>query len=151
MMRMPEPVLVEIVDRAAVADDVTGKAPAAAQDVAQQQTARAARLAQGAVVRAHDRFDAGFDQALESGKVGLEQVLGRRAGIEAMPVLLGTAVHGVVLGAGGGLEVARMGALEATDHGRTQFAGEHRVLAERLLPAAPSGDRGRCSRWASRT
>ena len=103
--------LMKIVDGAAVADHVAREAPTAAQDVGQQELAAAAGFAERAVVGAHHGLDPGADEFLEGRQVGIVEILGRGPGVETMSGLLGAAVHGVVLGAGGGLEIVRMVAL----------------------------------------
>ena len=51
---------------------------------------------------------------------------------------LGAAVHGEMLGAGGGLEQVGMVALQAAHHGGAEFAGQERILAEGFLAAPPA-------------
>ena len=107
-------VLVEILDRPAIADHIAGKAPFLAQDLLEQRGTAAARLAVGAVVRAHDRPRAGFLHAgLERRQVGLAQIAGADNGIETVAQRFRAAVHRVVLGRRDQLEIPGMIALQA--------------------------------------
>ena len=129
---------VEIFDRSAVADDVAGKTPPAAQRIHQQATAGAAGLVKRAVVGAHDRLDAGAHEPLEGGQIGFRQILGRGPGVEAVAFGLGSAVNGKVFGAGSGLEVAGIVTLQPLHHGGAKLSGKERILAEGLLTASPA-------------
>ena len=115
------------------------EAPFFPQGVGQQGLAAAAGLAVGAVVGAHDGLDPGLpDQILEGGQVGLLHVLRACDGVELMAQRLRPAVHGEVLGAGGGLHGPAL-ALQAAHIGLPHARGQIRVLAVGLMPAAPAG------------
>ena len=132
-------ILVQVVDAAAIADDVPVEAPLLAENLLQQRRARAARLAVGAVVGAHDRLDAGLAHGrLERVQVRLPQVALRDDGVELVPQRLGPGVHRVVLGARGHLEVLRVVALEALDERHAHPGRQVRVLAVGLLAPAPA-------------
>ena len=129
---------VDVIEGAAVADDVAAEAPAAAKDVHEEELAAAAGLPERAVVGAHNRLDARPDEFFKCREVGLEEVLLGGPRVEAVALPLGSAVHGVVLGAGRSLKVAPMVALQPPHHRHAELARQVRVLAKRLLSAAPS-------------
>ena len=130
---------VQVVERPAVGDDVSPKAPGAAQDVHKQQLAGTTRLAIGAVVSAHDRLNLGLGhQLLEGGQVGRVEIARRDLGVELVALALRPAVDGIVLGARRTLEIARVIALQAAHEGRAHRAGEEGILAPRFLAAAPA-------------
>ncbi len=97
--------LVDVLDRVAVGDDVAVETPVLAQDVLQQALARAARLAVDAVVRTHDRIDLRLlHERLERRQVGFVEVALARMHVETVALRLGPAVHREMLG--GGVELA---------------------------------------------
>lgn len=130
----------DVADGPAVADDVSVEAPFAAQDVLQEQRARAGALAVDAVVRAHHGLDAPLAHArLEGGQIGLAQVLLRRADVKGVPFALGTGMDGVVLRAGRRLQVDGIVPLDAADERDAHPSGEVRIFAPRLDAASPAG------------
>ncbi len=132
-------VLVDVVDGPAVGDDVAVEAPLLPQDVLEEALARRARLAVDAVVGAHHRVGlALLDEGLERGKVGLPEIALARLHVEGVPLRLGAAVDGEVLGGGDHLEVARVVALQALHERDAHARGKEGVLAVGLLAATPS-------------
>ena len=132
-------VLMEVEQRPAVGHIMALEAPLAAQDVVHQQLVGAARLAQGAVVRAHHSLDLGLlDARLECREICLPQILLCGAGVELMALALRTAVHGEVLGAGRRFEILRIVALKPLDERHAQTGGQVGILAVRLMAAAPA-------------
>src|SRR5262245_66666803 len=105
--------LVDVVNRAAVRDDVAFEAPLPAQDVVKLLVG-AARLAVGPVVGAHYSFRLAFDDGgAEGGQIGFLQIAFADDGVEAVPFRLGAAVYGEMLRNGDDLRVARIVALQA--------------------------------------
>ena len=129
----------DIVHGIAVGDDVPGEAPAVAQDLLEEPAVAAGRRAAEAVVCAHHRPRAALDDGgLERREVGIPQVVLGGDGIEAVAAALRAAVHGEVLGGRDDAEVVRVVALHPAHEGHGEAAGEERVLAIRLHPAAPA-------------
>ena len=116
------------------------EAPLAAQDVRKEPLVRAARDSVDRRVRAHHALDLRVrDERLERRQVVLVEIAVVEIDVELVAQVLWPGVDGVVLRARGGLEVLRIVALDAPDERRAHHAGEIRVLAERLLSAAPQG------------
>ena len=112
--------------------------PPSAQNVCEQQLARAAGFSAQAVVGAHDRLDLRPPhQPLERRQVGVPQIVRAHRRIERVPFRLRTRVHREMLRAGCRLEVSRVIALQAAHEGRAEHGRQLRVLAPRLLPAPP--------------
>ena len=96
----------EIVDGIAVGEHNGVVAPFVAQDVDEQAIAGAAGLALEALVGAHHLAHVGFlHQRLEGGQIGLPQVAVRWVHVHRVAQGLRSAMHGIVLGTGVGLEV----------------------------------------------
>ena len=116
------------------------KTPFVPEDVGQQELAAGRALAEHAVVGSHHHLHVCIlHQLLESGKIGLVQVLHRRNGVEAVTYGLRTGMHGEMLGAGGGLQVERIISLDAFYIGGSERSGKERILSIGLHTAAPSG------------
>ena len=130
---------VEIVDGVAVSQHDGVVAPFVAQDVYQQSVAGAAGLTLIAVVGTHHLAHIAFlYQCLESGQVGLPEVSHRDGGVISVAQWLRTAVHGIMLGAGMGLEVFVIVALH-TQHGlHTEHSVQVGVFTAGLLSASPA-------------
>ena len=112
--------------------------PGGSERPLQQLAAGAARYAVDGVVRRHDRGDPRLDAGLERRQVGLLQVLRRDRHVEAVPERLGPAMDGEVLGAGGDARGCGIGPLQRADGGLRHGAGQKRILAKGLVPAAPA-------------
>ena len=132
--------VVEVADGAAVGHHDAAEAPLVTQDLLQEPVAGAARLALIALVGAHHLLHIGLlHDGAEGREVGLPEVAHRHGSVEAVAVRLRAAVHGVVLRTGVQLEIFAVVALHAL-HGLDAHHGvQVRVLARRLLAAAPAG------------
>ena len=131
---------VEVGNCAAVGDHYAVEVPLVAEDVLQQPVAGAAGLTLVAVVCAHHFLNVSvLDYHLERGEVGLPEVAHRDGDVETVAQRLGTAVHGIVLGAGMQLVIFLVGALHGLDGLGAHHGVEVRVLAGSLLSASPSG------------
>ena len=130
----------EVVDGVAVGEYDGIVAPFVAQDVDEQTVAGAAGPALETLVGAHHLAHVGLlHKGLEGGEVGLPEV--SVGGLDVHRVAQGfrTAVYGVVLGTGVGLEVALVIALHA-EHGLYAEHGIHiGVFAASLLASSPAG------------
>src|SRR5450432_2830757 len=105
-----------VIDGAAVRNDVAAKAPLAAQDVRHQPLVRTTGLAIRAVVGAHHGSRMSLDDSrAKRRQVGLSQISLSRPGVKAVAFRFGSAVYGVVLGRGGNFQIARVIALQAFD------------------------------------
>jgi hypothetical protein len=82
--------LMEIVDRAAVAHHVTGKAPAFAKDFLQQKMTATRRLSEHAIVRAHHRFDTATHELLERRQIRLLKIARCGMRIKTVTLVLGS-------------------------------------------------------------
>ena len=136
---------IDVNDRPAVRDHVrvgargAAKAPLLAEDLLQEGRAGAARLAVGAVIGAHHRHRPALAHAgLKVGQVGQAQVALAGDGIKGVPVGLGAAVHGIVLGRGHQFQVPVIVALEPLDKGHAHPRREVGALAIGLHPAPPA-------------
>ena len=117
-------VLIDIVDGAAIGDDITLEAPFLAKDSGEQAAAAAAGLAIEAVVGAHDGISSAFLYShFKLREVGLAEVALVRPGIEEMPFGFGAAMDGEVFDGGDGLEILRVVALQAFDKLDGEAAG----------------------------
>ena len=104
----------EIVDGIAVGEHNGVVAPFVAQDVDEQAVAGAAGLALEALVGAHHLAHVGFlHQRLEGGQIGLPKVAVRRVHVHRVAQGLWSAMHGIVLRTGVGLEVIGIVTLHA--------------------------------------
>ena len=122
-----------------VAHDMPPKAPLVAEDVPEKILARAARNAVDSRVRAHHALDLRLlDERLERGEVVLVEVALVDVDVEAVALRLWAGMDGVVLRAGGGHQEVWIVALEPLHELDAHARGEVRVLAERLLSAAPA-------------
>ncbi len=131
---------VEIVDGAAVGDHIPFKAPLVAQDINQQLVATATGFPFIAVVGAHEGIGvAGSDQLLECRQVGVPYISQGRAGIKRMAIVLGTAVYGIVLGRGNGLEIFVVVSLKSFYKRYAQCGCQIGILSIRFLSPAPPG------------
>ena len=133
--------LIEVGKRPAVRDDQSLVTPFSAENLIDEIVVCRAGHAPEAVVGRHHFFHAGLgDQVLESGEIGLTQVALTHLGVETVAVLFRPGMDGIMLGAGMRLEHFGVRvALQAPDDGRTQYAGQVRVLAISLHAAAPAG------------
>src|SRR6185503_20684040 len=105
---------VNVINRAAIRDDISFESPIIAQDFAKQRVMRAARLAQIAIVSAHHGICACFfDTRFKSWQVSVVQVTLVRHRIETMPLRLRPAMHGVMLRGGYDFEILRTVTLQA--------------------------------------
>jgi hypothetical protein len=130
----------DVVDRAAIGDDVARKLPLAAQNIAEQHVAATRRLAVDAVVCTHERVRATFANAhLEVGQIALAQVTLAHDGVERVALWLRSAVDGEVFHGRDGLEVLRVVALQPADELDRQLTRQKRIFAVRLLSASPAG------------
>jgi hypothetical protein len=101
--------LVDIVDGAAVRDDIAPEAPFVSKDGGEQAAAAAAGLAIEAVVGAHDGEGFPFPDAhFKLREVGLAKVAFVRSGVEKMAFRFGAAMDGEVFDGGDGLEIFRI-------------------------------------------
>ena len=132
--------LIEVGDGPAVRHHKAFVAPFLAEDVLHQVLGSGAGNATETVVGGHHFLHAGLGyQVLEGGQVGFTEVTLRNLGVEAVTVALQTGVHGIVLGAGVGLEHVGIGvSLQAADHGHAQLTGEVRVFTVGLHAPAPA-------------
>jgi len=132
-------VLVDIGQRPAVGDHMAREFPLPAQDIAQQEVARAARLAPHAVVGAHDRLHPGLaHQFLERRQIRVPQVVRGHRRVEGVPLGFRPRVHREMFGASRRFEVPRIVALQTAHERRAEHTREHRVLAPRFLSASPA-------------
>ena len=129
----------EVVDGVAVGQHDGIVAPLVAQDVDKQTVAGATGLALETLVGAHHLAHVTFlDQCLERRQVGLPQVAVGRFHVHGVAQGFRTAVYGVVLGTGMGLEIMIVVALHA-EYGLQAKHGVHiRVLTTGLLAAPPT-------------
>ena len=131
--------VIEVVDGIAVGEHDGVVAPFAAQDVNKQTVAGAAGLAFVAVVGAHHLAHVPFlHQGFESGKIGFPKVAHGHGSIVGVAQRFRTAVYGVVLGAGVGLEVLVVVALHAEHRLYAQDGVQVGVFAAGLLSASPA-------------
>ena len=129
---------VEVVDSVAVGQYDALIAPLVAQDILKQALRRAARLTLIAVVGAHHLLDITVNhQGLEGRKISLPEIPHRNGCVKGMAQRLRTAVDGIVLCAGVGLEILVIVALHTEDGLKAQHRGQIRVLTVGLLAAAP--------------
>ena len=129
----------DVADGIAVGDDVSLESPLAAQLILQQVLIGACRLAVDRVVGAHDRAGLAFDDgSAERGLVGIDLVVFAHVHIGEVACRLRSAVHGEVLRRGNREVVLRIVALQSGHVGNTHAAGEERIFAVGLLPAAPA-------------
>ena len=130
--------VVEVVDGIAVGEHNGFVAPLATQDIHQQAVAGAAGHALVAVVGTHHLAHVAFlHQCLEGRQVGLPEVAHRHRCVVPVAQWFRTAMHGIVLGAGMGLEVFGVVALHAEHRLHTQYGIHIGVLAAGLLSPAP--------------
>ena len=129
----------EVVDGIAVGEHDGIVAPLVAKDVDEQTVAGAAGLALEALVGAHHLAHICLlHQSLECRQVGLPQVTVRRLHVHRVAQGFGTAVYGVVLGAGVGLEITVVVALHAEYRLHAEHGVHVRVFAAGLLSASPA-------------
>jgi len=118
-------IVVKIVNRAAVGQHVTGKAPFVAENFLEQRRAGATRLAIGAVVCAHHRLDFCLHhRRLEMRQVRLMQVALVDDGVELVTARLRAAVDSKMFRAGCHLKVVRIVALQTFDQRHAHTAGQ---------------------------
>ena len=130
--------VVAIGDGECIAHDQSPEAPIVPERPLQQLEVGAARHAVDGIVGRHDRGDSCLDAGLEGGQVGLMQILRRDRHVEAVPERLGAAVYGEVLGAGGDARRLAIRPLQRADGSLRHGAGQKRILAKGLVPAAPA-------------
>ncbi len=131
--------LEEVIHGTAVGSDESLKAPGVAKRVAEQHRARAGGHPVHRVVSAHQRCGVPFgDSSAKGRQVGIFKIVRRRVHVEPVPLRLRPAVDGEVLGSCNRLQIHRIRALQTLDEGDPESAGEERVFAIRLLPAAPA-------------
>ena len=131
--------VVDVRDRAAVANDMAAKAELAAKNVLQQKRARARTLSVDSVVCAHDGLDAALlHKCAERRKIRFIEIALRRRDVERVTLALGARVDGVVLRARGRLQVYRIVALKPLDELHAHARRQIRILAPRLHAAPPS-------------
>ena len=129
----------EVVDGVAVGKDDGLVSPLVAQNVDEQAVAATAGLALEALVGAHHLAHVGLlYQSLESRQVGLPEVAVGRLDVHRVAQRLGTAVHGVVLGAGVRFVVFVVVALHTLDRLHAKDGVHVRVFATGLLSASPA-------------
>ena len=129
----------DVADRVAVRHRKAGKAPVAAQALVHQRRRGAGVDAVDAVIGAHQRHRPAFgDRAAEGGEIRCFEIAWGRIDVETVATGFGTAVDGEVLRRGDDARVRGVGALQPLHEGDAQCAGEIRVLAVGLLPAAPA-------------
>eukprot|EP00158_Paraphelidium_tribonemae_P010375 Partr_v1_DN5092_c0_g1_i1_m31391 len=135
--------VVHVADGVAVAGDVAVEVPLLHRHLRQDEVVGARRDAVDGVIRAHQRRGAALrDGGAKGRQQRVRLVLRRDDGVEAValravPVL--QRVRGVVLGARGHLDVARVVALlQAADQVDCVLGRQVDVLAGRLLRAAPA-------------
>ena len=129
----------KVVDSVAVGEHDAIIAPLVAQDINQQTVAGAAGLTLETLVGAHHLAHVTFlYQSLKGGQVGFPQVAIGRLYVHRVAQGLWSAVYGIVLGAGMGLEVLIVVALH-TQHGLyTQYGIQIGVLATGFLSTTPT-------------
>ena len=131
--------VIEVVDGIAVSQHDGIVAPLVAQDIDEQTVAGATGLALKTLVGTHHLADVGFlDQSLEGRQIGLPQVTVRGLYVHRVAQGLWSAVYGIVLGTGVGLEILGVVALHAQDSLDTEDGIQIGVLATRLLTASPT-------------
>ncbi len=129
----------DVSDGAAVRGHIALELPVIAQDLLEQEGARAGRHAVHGVVGAHDGIRAPFDDGgPEGGKVGVPKIARRHVDVETVPLRFRPAVHGVVLGRGHGLQVSRIVTLQSPHKGDSQLPGQEGVFTVRFLAASPA-------------
>ena len=105
-----------VVNRAAIGNDVAVETPLPAQQVRKQQRIRAGRLAINGVVGAHHRADMAFAHGgLKMRQVGFVKIAFGRLGIERVPLRFRPAVDGKMFRAGHRLDVIRIVALQVRE------------------------------------
>src|SRR5258708_7698651 len=129
----------DIIEGAAVGDDMPLKMPFLAKDVVKQRGAGAAGFTVDAIIRTHDGFHPGIDQSFKGIEIGFPQVLFVDNGVEGVAIGFGSAVNGKMFGAGRGFEIARIIALDPFYKGRSRGCRQEWVFAIGLLAAAPAG------------
>ena len=136
---LPLLLALEVVDRAAVGDHESGEAEGVPEKRRQQERVAGGRRVVDGVVRAHERrnvralHDVAVDARVVVADVRLACVGRRRA------ALVLVVVERVVLDRRDRLEVLRVVALHAFDERARKHAGDVRILAPRLVCAAPEG------------
>ena len=131
--------LVNIADGAAVGNHVAGKAPLAAQNIAEQSRIGAGGQAVDAVVGAHHGEGAPFfDSGCEMGQVTVAQVGFRDARVEDVAGGFRSAMNSVMLRRGHHLQVFGIVALQTANELDRHAGGEVWILAIGLHAAAPA-------------
>ena len=104
----------DVGDGAAIGNDVALEAPVVAQMLFEQEGVRAGGLTVQRVVRAHHGFGFAFDdRGAKRGKVRVFHVVARSGDVNGVARRFRSAVHGEVLRRRDGLEIFRIGALQA--------------------------------------
>ena len=130
----------EVVDGVAVGEHNGIVSPFVAQDVDKQTVAGAAGLTLETLIGAHYlTYISLFHQGLECREIGLPEIAVGGLDIHRVAQRLGTAVYGIVLGTGMGLEITAIVALHAEDGLHTQYCIHIGILATGLLTATPTG------------
>ena len=132
---------VEIGHGTAVAHHQVFESPFIAQDLLQQTGVAAAGVVVETLVGAHHFAHLRIlHQGLEGRHVGLPQVAGRDVGqVDGVAAPFGSAVHGIMLGAGPEFTVFGVfGTLQTTNHRTAHHTGQIGVLAVGLLASAPT-------------
>jgi hypothetical protein len=115
------------------------KAPFVPQDIEQKRFTAAARFSVGAVVGSHNDLHAALRNArFELRQICIPKIVSVGNGVELVSQTLGTAVYGIVLGAGGGFERFAVGSLKPFNESHAHPRCEIRVFAVCLMSASPA-------------
>ena len=144
--RHPPLLALDVVDGAAVRDDESREAERLAQERGQEERVGGGRREVDGVVRAHERghVRARHDVPVHA-RVVVADVRLARVGRRGAALVL-VVVEGVVLDGRDGLEVLRVVALHAFDERAGEHARDERILAPRLVRAAPERMAGEVDR-----
>ena len=130
--------LVEIADGPTVGNDVAFEAPLVSKQI-EEKMIGAGGFAVDGVVRAHDGVGAALDDGSAEGRrVGVVEIVGRYRNIETVAQRFGSGVDGVVLGRGDRFQIVWVVALQASDKGNAEAAGEEGIFAVGFLAASPA-------------
>ena len=132
--------VIDIPDRSAVGGHIATETPFFPEDFIQQQIACRTWFIPEAVVGSHHRICLSVtDQGFEGREVSIIQVTFAAPGVEAMPVGLGAAVDGIMLGCCNDFEIAGIISLQSFHKSNSDTAGEERIFPIGFLPASPAG------------
>src|SRR6185436_7828792 len=128
-----------VVDGAAVGNNVAVEAPLAAQNIRHQLLVCATRLTVRAVVSTHHRVGPAFhDRRAKSGQISFAQIAFVSGRVETVTLRFRTTMHCVMFRRGYYFEVARVITLQSAYELNAKSCGEIRIFAVGFLAASPT-------------